>query len=144
MTGRAKVFFISLGFLTVSFQTILLREFIAGYSVNELVIGYLLFVWLMGAAIGSLSGLKLYSQRLLSIAFASIPFLCLIGILLMQSLPQILGFHPAETRPILINLLICFISIFPCSFIGGFLFSSGYSYFRQKITIEGAYLFEIV
>jgi len=144
MTGRAKVFFISLGFLTVSFQTILLREFIAGYSVNELVIGYLLFVWLIGAAIGSLSGLKSYSQRLLSIAFVSLPFLCLIGILLMQSTPQVLGFHPAETRPFLIKLLICFISILPCSFVGGFLFSAGYLYFKQKITIEGAYLFEIV
>lgn len=73
-----------LGFLAISFQIVLLREFSAFFYGNEITFGIVLGAWLLWGGLGSILGEKItFSQRRLLLLFQSILFLfplCLLSL----------------------------------------------------------------
>jgi spermidine synthase len=73
-----------LGFLAISFQIVLLREFSAFFYGNEITFGLVLGAWLLWGGLGSILGEQVtFSQRRLSLVFQSVLFLfpvCLLSL----------------------------------------------------------------
>ena len=86
-----------LGFLSISFQVVLLREFSAHFHGNEMTFGFLLAGWLLWGGLGSLSAHRFLGGRerftaLLCLALALFPC-CLAGLRLSR---LALGLLPTE------------------------------------------------
>jgi spermidine synthase len=73
-----------LGFLAITFQIVLLREFSAFFYGNEITFGIVLGAWLLWGGLGSILGEKVaFSPEKLSLMFQSVLFLfplCLLGL----------------------------------------------------------------
>ncbi|PJA27085.1 MAG: hypothetical protein CO189_07975 [candidate division Zixibacteria bacterium CG_4_9_14_3_um_filter_46_8] len=143
MAVRPRIYFILVGFYSVSLQTLLLREFIADFAINELIFGIIFFIWLMGGAIGSLYGLKSRGQWMLNKGFYVLIIMTFWGILMIKFAPRLLGLYPTETVLLSTKLLIALIAIGPASIIGGILFTGGFGRFENELTADIAYLYEL-
>ncbi len=76
MTKGERVPPILLGFLAISFQIVLLREFSAFFYGNEITFGIVLGTWLLWGGLGSILGEKAaYSARRFALVFQSVLFL---------------------------------------------------------------------
>ena len=106
-----------LGFLALSFQIILMREFSAHFFGNEIMFGILLGSWLLWTGAGSIYASRMEFtlqrfQRTYYMVIVIMPF-CLAGLrfsrFLMQVLPgEITGTLPALFFSLILTFLICF------------------------------------
>ncbi len=144
MSLRVRIFFLLIGFLSIFFQTILIREFVASFNVNVLFFGVIFFLWLMGGAVGAFFGDKLKYKNITIPALLIFLLATIAGLLVIWLLPRLLGVYPTESIGIFMKLIIAAVSIAPSGFMGGLLFTAGYARFKEKITTATAYLFELI
>lgn len=88
---------ILLGFLAISFQIVLLREFSAFFYGNEITFGIVLGAWLLWGGLGSILGEKVtFTPRRLSLVFLSILFLFSLCLLCLRFSRFWLNILPGE------------------------------------------------
>jgi len=106
-----------LGFLALSFQIFLLREFSVHFYGNEITFGFILAAWLLWGGIGSITASKIrFSQARLIQAYYLVIILlplCLVGLrfsrFLLNILPgEITGIIPMLTSSLLLSLCVSF------------------------------------
>ncbi|MBC8357489.1 MAG: fused MFS/spermidine synthase [Candidatus Aminicenantes bacterium] len=106
-----------LGFLALSFQIFLLREFSVHFYGNEITFGFILAAWLLWGGLGSISAskLKFHLSRFPQTYYAVILFLplCLIGLrfsrFIYKTLPgEITGILPMLISSLVISFFISF------------------------------------
>ncbi|MGD8535523.1 MAG: fused MFS/spermidine synthase [Candidatus Aminicenantes bacterium] len=106
-----------LGFLALSFQIFLLREFSVHFYGNEITFGFILSAWLLWGGIGSITASKIkFSPTRLSQAYYLIIILlpvCLVGLRLSRFLLNILpgeitGIIPMLTSSLILSLCVSF------------------------------------
>jgi len=107
-----------LGFLALSFQIFLLREFSVHFYGNEITFGFILAAWLLWGGVGSISAskLKFHLSRFPQTYYAVILFLplCLIGLRFSRFIYKILPGEITGILPMLISsLVISFFISFP-------------------------------
>ena len=107
-----------LGFLALSFQIFLLREFSVHFYGNEITFGFILAAWLLWGGVGSISAskLKFHLSRFPQIYYAVILFLplCLIGLRFSRFIYKILPGEITGILPMLISsLVLSFLISFP-------------------------------
>jgi len=114
-SGRLAAF--GLGFLALSWQILLMREFVVHFYGNEVVVGILLGSWLLWFGLGSLSAPRLrapervvpYLFILILLAFPLCMGILRFSRLLLGLLPgEISGLAPAALFGLLLTALICF------------------------------------
>lgn len=130
-----------LGFLALSFQIFLLREFSVHFYGNEITFGFILAAWLLWGGVGSISAskLKFHLSRFPQTYYAVILFLplCLIGLRFSRFIYKIL---PGEITGILPMLISSLVLSFLISFPLGILFV--FNAFFLKGDIFKVYLLE--
>ncbi len=98
-----------LGFLAISFQIVLLREFSAFFYGNEITFGIVLGTWLFWGGLGSIFGEKAeFSRRRLALLFQFVLFLfplCLLGLRFSRYWLNILPGEMAGLFSILVSAL---------------------------------------
>lgn len=144
-----KFSFIFLGFLSLTIQTIFLRELIATFYGHEFFVGIILASWLTWVAIGSLVAnryvLKSFTLKLLNILPLLISFILLAEILLLRYLKPFLGF--AGEIPNLFNgILIGVFLPLPICFLLGNWWTLATRYFssslKTTIGVSSGYFWE--
>lgn len=121
-----------LGFLALSFQIFLLREFSVHFYGNEVAFGFVLGSWLLWGGLGSVaaSKLKLHALQFPLFYYAVCFFfpLCLVGLRLSRFALHILPGETSGTFPMFISsLLVSFLTSFPLGilFVFNALFQKG-------------------
>lgn len=106
-----------LGFLALSFQIFLLREFSVHFYGNEITFGFILAAWLLWGGIGSITASKIrFSQARLIHAYYLVIILlplCLVGLrfsrFLLNILPgEITGIMPMLTSSLILSFCVSF------------------------------------
>jgi spermidine synthase len=112
-----------LGFLALSFQIILLREFSAHFYGNEITFGFILASWLLWGGIGSVLGARIKRAPFsLSSAYYGVILLFPLLLLLLRFSRFILGILPGELSGMAPMLLFSLVLSFFISFPLGALF----------------------
>ncbi|MFW6140656.1 MAG: spermidine synthase [Acidobacteriota bacterium] len=122
----------TLGFIALSLQILILREFSVQFAGNEITFGIMLGVWLFWTGIGSLSGSVFkFTQTKFSgfYYFVILVFpMCFIGLRLIRFLfkagpGELMGLFPMILSALLISILICFplgvLFVFNTQFLNG-------------------------
>jgi spermidine synthase len=129
-----------LGLLATSFQVILLREFSAYFSGNELTLGLILASWLLWVGLGSLAAGKLKALPDLTSMYLLVIVLLPFALLVVRFSRFVFHLLPGEIVPlppiILMSLGLCFLVGFP---LGG-LFVANVS--RQAGDVSRVYVLE--
>jgi len=131
---------ILLGISAISSQIILIREFLTVFYGNELSIGFLLFVWLLGGSLGSAYAGKIFSSKNIiddykgyfSNAQIIISILLPLSIIFARLTRIIFGLKLGEIINIPIILLWSFASILPICSILGFMFVAACQLYEVK------------
>ncbi len=130
-----------MGFLALSFQVLLLREFSVHFYGNEITFGFILAAWLLWGGIGSISASKFkfhlkhfpYVYYLIILLFP----ICLIGLRLSRFLLKVLPGEVTGITPMLSSsLLLAFFISFPLGIL--FVFNAHY----QKGDLFQVYILE--
>jgi len=121
-----------LGFIALSFQILMLREFSVQFAGNEITFGIMLGAWLFWTGIGSFLGsfFKFTQTKLSGLYYAVILIfpLCFLGLrttrFLFKAAPgEILGLFPMIISALLVSLFICFplgvLFVFNTKFLNG-------------------------
>jgi spermidine synthase len=117
VTQGQKVSPILLGFLAISFQIVLLREFSAFFYGNEITFGIILGFWLLWGGLGSILGEKLtFSPGKLSSVFQSVLFLLPLSLICLRFSRFWLNVLPGEMT----GLFSIFISAIALTFLVSF------------------------
>jgi spermidine synthase len=115
-----------LGLSAILSQLILIRELLNVFQGNELIIGFILFAWMLLTAAGSRLGQHFYSSenklKIISRLFLAEGILPAIIILLLYLLDAFL-FPTGTTKGFLIAVLYCMVFLLPGCFISGILFT---------------------
>lgn len=124
-----------LGFISLSFQILLMREFSANFFGNEITFGLLLASWLLWGGLGSISAQKFeFSQKIFSKLYYAVILLfplCLICLRFSRIFSRTLPGEMTGIFPILIfSLLLSFCISFPL----GILFVFNTSFLKRKIS----------
>ncbi len=107
-----------LGFIALSWQILLMREFAAHFYGNEIIFGILLGAWLFWAGMGSILGAKLrFSERRFSylylLSLLSFP-LCMLGLRFARFALRLLpGESPGLLPAMFFAMVLCFFLCFP-------------------------------
>ncbi len=121
-----------LGFMALSFQVLILREFSVQFAGNEITFGIMLGAWLFWTGIGSLSGpiFKFTRTRFSGFYYTVLLVfpLCFVGLRLIRFLfrtgpGEIMGISPMIASALLASLMICFplgvLFVFNTQFLSG-------------------------
>jgi spermidine synthase len=127
-----------LGFLSLVAQTILLREMLAVFSGNEIVLGASLAFWLAWVGLGSLSGnwfAKRFSSSLASLgwSYPVAAFSLFVALFLVRHCRTLWGYLPGETIPLLQTIITATVSPAPLCFLLGFIFVLTASFFSERL-----------
>ncbi|MFQ5869752.1 MAG: fused MFS/spermidine synthase [Candidatus Zixiibacteriota bacterium] len=139
--GTKPRFFVSafyLGFLSLVAQTILLREMLAVFSGNEIVLGAILAFWLLWVGLGSLFGnwfSERFSRSLVSLgwSYPVAAFSLFVALFLVRHCRALWGYLPGETIPLLQTIITATVSPAPLCFLLGFLFVLNASFFSERL-----------
>ncbi|HEX55410.1 MAG: hypothetical protein DRO90_01805 [Candidatus Altiarchaeales archaeon] len=144
--------FLSMGFISIIAQVVLLREFLTIFGGNELSIGIMLGNWLLLVAIGSIS-IKFLDRfnfhiREFAIFQFIIPVIIPIQILIIRIFPKVIGLIRGEVVGIGTIFSSTFIIFMPLCIILGFQFSLAcriYSGFEKRVKgIAHVYILEAI
>lgn len=143
-------FFFTLGLISILAQVTILRELIVAFYGNELFIGIVLGIWLLGTGSGSLLAHKsstkfLNIKTIFLLLFLTIIFfpLEIIFIRLFWGF----AFFPGELPSFLTSLVFIFLILFPFCFLLGAIFTLGTRFWAKKKVyqiISRAYLWETI
>ncbi|HAJ79992.1 MAG TPA: hypothetical protein DCO75_09500 [Fibrobacteres bacterium] len=116
-------------------QCIFLREYLAVFSGNELVVGVVLSIWLCAAGTGSIKGQNV-SGRFLPIALTALLPLAIFGLYCIRA--SRLFFSPGELIGPLPVIGLCVLSEAPFAFVNGYIFGmlSGNNQTRNSYGLE--------
>lgn len=113
------LFLFSTGYFAAIVQIIFLRECLAIFSGNELIVGLVIAVWLGAGALGSRTGCRVKTIESCYIALFCI-FSLMAGLIMLRAVPLL--FNPGESvSPPLISIILL-VTEFPGSFFAGFAF----------------------
>ncbi len=118
----------SLGLALVSIQSILMRELLATFSGNELIIAIVFALWFIASSIGSMAFiLSSYAKESISKKYTATPFLflslfALLSIITARVLPYFLRMETGTYPPILMQAIGAILVIVPIAYTGGWLF----------------------
>ena len=107
--------------LAAAIQCVFLREFLAIFSGNELVVGLVLSLWLCATGLGSLAGKKV-TGRTVPVAAAALVVSAIAGLYCIRA--GRLLFSPGEIIGPLPVIGLCAVSEAPFAFVNGYLFGS--------------------
>ena len=147
-----KISLILLGLTSLSFQIILLREFLSVFSGNELSIGIILSNWLIAVSIGSyISGYledRIKNKEKLFIILQLVcAFLLLVDFITINLLKPLLQRIPTEMIGIILTIIYSFIVLIPVCFLFGCWFVFGCKLLETKIsgeTVGKSYIYELI
>ncbi len=123
VTFGQRVSPILLGFLAISFQIVLLREFSAFFYGNEITFGIVLGTWLLWGGLGSILGEKItFTPGRLSLAFLSLLFLFPLCLLCLRFSRFWLNILPGEMTGLFTMLISALVLTLLVSFPLGLLF----------------------
>jgi len=125
-TADIRFGLVGLGGVAVMSQALLIREAMTTLGGSEIAWGCLLFLWLIGAALGARIGLSLPRSRPLitKLSTPAIAISAVFGVALLRAAPAISGAHPGELAPAGPILLVWFVALLPPSMSVGLGFSS--------------------
>ena len=143
-------FFFTLGLISILAQVIILRELIVAFYGNELFVGIVLGIWLLGTGSGSLLAHKLSTKFLNIKVLFSLLFLTIfcfpLEIILVRTF-WALAFFPGELPSFLLSLVFVFFILFPFCFLLGAIFTLGTKFWAKKKVyqlVSRAYLWETI
>ena len=151
-----KSFFYSLiviGVTAVSGQIILIRELFTSFYGNELSIGFVLAIWLLGCSMGSGLAGNVFADRLKKTRLLFSSLLALLGLLMPFSIilartsRHILGIGPGEIVGPYVFVISSSITLLPIAFLLGFLFVLGCKLMKEDLpfrAIGRAYTLEAI
>lgn len=122
------LFFLLLGIISIISQVVIVREFIASFFGNELFVGIILGIWLLGTGLGSLLSVKLFPKiKTKRVCFLIEILLCLLLPLLIILIRFFVGktLLTGEVPSFYKSLFFTFLTLFPFCFLLGGLFSLG-------------------
>ncbi|MCK5379020.1 MAG: hypothetical protein KAJ78_06430 [Acidobacteria bacterium] len=125
-TTDIRLGLVALGAVAVISQALLIREAMTTLGGSEIAWGCLLFLWLIGAALGARIGSRLQQSNAL-IARLSTPAIAIsaiFGVVMLRAAPAISGAHPGELAPAGPTLLVWLIALLPPSMSVGLGFSA--------------------
>lgn len=132
-----------LGFFSVGGQVLLLRELVANFNGDELLIGTALFGWMIAVGAGAFLGGGKKVSIGINILFISGAVLLPLSIIAIRLSPIWLQFTTGEILPFSLVSIISMLLTFPAGFVSGILFSSvSREGFRPSASINSVYLFE--
>jgi len=144
MSKRKFLPFFVLGFVSLSFQIILLRQMMVVFSGNEISVGIILSLWMIGVFCGSLFGVNFKFTRLAVFLGILLP-LDLIAVRILKIFFQK---TPTESLGISALFLYSFLVTFFICFLIGAWFVSAYKFFSAKenlVSLAGkSYAFEAI
>jgi spermidine synthase len=124
-----------LGVVSIAFQLILMREFVAVFAGNELTIGILLAAWLFWGGLGSLAASRWkYTIRRLAGTFYSALFLAPLALMALRLSRFILGKTPGEAMGFSAALIFAFSLSMLVSFPMGILFVFNIRFLEGNLT----------
>lgn len=86
------------GLSSILLQIICLRQLLAVFSGNELIIGITLSVWLTAVGIGSYTGWRIRQRNAFALSFLAVALLSQPTLLLINSIRNILSLNPGRIR----------------------------------------------
>lgn len=143
-----------IGFTAIASQIVLIRELLTVFCGNELSIGFILAVWLIGGAVGSYL-LGRYSDKvsgkiaLFSLCQSALAVLLPFLAVAIRLIKVNLGINPGEIMPPFFIFLSSFVVLAPVCILLGFMFSLGCRIYESKDragadTIGKVYMIEAV
>lgn len=121
-------YFLFLGIISIISQVVIVRELMTAFFGNELFIGIILGIWLLGTGLGSLLAPKVLRKIKTKKACFSLQFLAFLSLpLLIILIRFFIGttLLPGEVPSFYQSLLFSFLTLFPFCFLLGALFSLG-------------------
>lgn len=145
-------FFLLLGIISIISQIVIVRELIAAFFGNELFIGIVLGIWLLGTGLGSLLAPRFLKIKTKKSCFLFEFFLLCCLPLLIFLIRFFVGktLLPGETASFYQSLIFTFLTLFPFCFLLGGLFSLGARAFANAgpknlaFGVSRAYFFETI
>ncbi|MCX5781969.1 MAG: hypothetical protein NT145_04610 [Elusimicrobia bacterium] len=131
--------FLIFGFITVTSQTLMLREMLVIFGGNELSIGLILAEWLLGSALGSYISTgfginkKINFKNAISLSLFFTGIYLLILFPMLSNIRNILNLLPGQSVGLPYLLISSFLAIFPLSFLIGSQFSLGAHWAQSKL-----------
>ena len=124
-----------LGVISITFQLILLREFVAVFAGNELIIGILLSAWLFWGGLGSLTASKWkYTKKRMTVTFFSALYLAPLALIALRLSRHIFGKTPGEALGFSAALISAFSLSMLLSFPMGILFVFNIRFLEGNLT----------
>lgn len=150
MRKQFVFFFFALGLISILAQVTILRELIVAFYGNELFVGIILGIWLLGTGSGSLLSHRLSTKllnkkfllSLLLISFLLFP----LEIILIRLFWGVI-FFSGELPSFFLSSAFIFSFLFPFCFLLGAIFTLGTSFWTKKKiyqTVSRAYLWETI
>lgn len=138
MKPRFLVSSFYLGFFSLFAQTVLLREMLAVFSGNEIVLGAILAFWLLWVGLGSLLGNRFLSRMsgsptALGWSYLLASFSLLLALFLVRHARILWGCLPGETIPLMQTGLTAALSPLPLCFLLGLAFVLNASFFSARL-----------
>lgn len=125
-TADIRFGLVGLGVVAAMSQALLIREAMTTLGGSELAWGCILFLWLIGAALGAQVGSSLPQCRLLitNLSIPAIAFTTVIGVAMLRAAPALSGAHAGELAPPGPILLVWLFALLPPSMSVGLGFSA--------------------
>jgi len=144
------LFFLLLGIVSIISQVVIVRELMTAFFGNELFVGIVLGIWLLGTGLGSLLTLKIFPKiKTKKTCFLLEILLCFLLPLLIILIRFLVAktLLPGEAPSFYQALLFTFLSLFPFCFLLGGLFSLGGKVWAKSnlaFLISRAYFLETI
>lgn len=114
------------GLCILQAQILLFREFLVLSHGNELALGGMLMVWLVGTGLGSLAGGRIFGRGPGNVGWGLLPlgmaFLLLEAVAALRLLPSLLDYPWGESLSLSLWISLAFTSLLPFCFLSGLLF----------------------
>jgi spermidine synthase len=91
---------ILMGASSIVLQILCLRQLLATFSGNELIIGITFAVWLIIVALGSFAGSRINNKNAFGLSFISVALVSQLTIILIKSVRPVAGFDLGEVIPL--------------------------------------------
>ncbi|MCQ9207463.1 MAG: hypothetical protein NG740_06270 [Omnitrophica bacterium] len=144
---------IIIGIAAVSGQIILIRELFTSFYGNELSIGFILAIWLLGCSIGSWFSGNVFADKLKKTRLLFSSLLVLLGLLMPFNIilarisRYVFGIGPGEIVGPVTFVISSSITLLPIAFLLGFLFVLGCKLMKEDLPSEAigrAYALEAI
>ncbi len=140
MSGsRVALLFFGIGFASQTTQVILFRESFLNLNGSELAFGFVLAVWLLWGAVGSVVG-ALLRRGMVAVFLSAAALVALLPVTAhaLRISRTLLQLQAGQATSLVSTLIFCALVCFPVVFLCGFLFSVGLAVSREMADIPAA------